>query len=204
MIKIDSKKEYDLNNMNVAAQNIQLGTYLEELTVNYNKTGGSSTLSEDLFFPLTAGKVGVVDQPPFSTTEIAYLFPANDASQVIYVIGEMPDGWAIGTDIMPHVHWKQTHSGSVVYKIDYKWFNNGSNVPDTFSTYVMSTNENPYTSGSILQETSGSAFISGSHITGESSMFLIKLYRDDNTYTGNAITYQFDITIQKESFGGSE
>lgn len=34
-----------------------------------------------------------------------------------------------------------------------------------------------------------------------SSMLLCKLYRDDNVYTGDALTYQFDIHIMIDSFG---
>ena len=204
LIAIDDKKEYDLNNMNVAAQNIEMGTYLKNLATTYERTGGSGTLFDDLFFPLTAGKVGVVDQPPFSTTEIAYLFPQNNPSHIIYIIGQMPHSWALGTDIQPHIHWKQTTAGSVVFKIDYKWFNLGENVPANFNTYVMASPLFPYTSGSIAQLTTGSAKISGSHISEESSMLLVKLYRDDNTYTGNAVTYQFDIHIEKDALGSPD
>ncbi len=198
MIPIDSKKEYDLNNMNVAAQNIQLGTYLKEIDT---KISGSSNVWDDIMFPLTAGKVGVVDQPAFSMTEVAYLFPPSNTSQIIYIIAQFPHSWAIGTNIEPHVHWKQTSSGSIVFKIDYKWFDIGSILPSTWTTYVMSQDEYPYTSGSMHQLTSGSVFISGSHISGISSLMLVKLYRDDNTYTGDAVTYQFDIHIQKDTLG---
>jgi hypothetical protein len=45
--------------------------------------------------------------------------------------------------------------------------------------------------------------ISGSSIVGVSSIMLIKLYRDDNTYTGTAVTYQFDIHYLKDGFGSA-
>lgn len=41
-------------------------------------------------------------------------------------------------------------------------------------------------------------------IIGVSSIMLIKLYRDDNTYTGNAVTYQFDIHYQKDTIGSRQ
>jgi len=200
MIEIDTKKEYDLNNMNVAAQNIQLGTYLKEVDT---KIGGSAVLWDDIFFPLTTGKQGQTDQPPFSTAEVAYLFPQANTSHVIYMIAQLPHRWATGTEISPHVHWKQASSGSVVFKMDYKWFDIGGVVPADFQTYVMDVDAMPYTSGSIHQLTGGSATIDGSHITGVSSLMLIKLYRDDNTYTGNAATYQFDIHLQIDGFGSA-
>jgi hypothetical protein len=295
MIKIDAKKEYDLNNMNVASQNIQLGTYLNELSgsisgssptlehntlsklqggasneyyhltqtdyskvlsisgsgfsaqhnnllgldggtsgsyfhltkENYDKISGSSnsaqfgtspnytsfdnngfqTMSgsarywDDIMFPLTTAKQGQTDKPPFDTNEIAYLFPSGDTSHIMYIVAQFPHSWAEGTNIEPHIHWKQTQSGSPVFKLDYKWFPIGGSVPGSFNTFVMSNRVFPYTSGSIHQLNSGSAPINGSGITGVSSIMLIKLYRDDTSYTGNVITYQFDIHILKDTLG---
>lgn len=267
MITIDSKKEYDLNNMNVASQNIQLGTYLKELnqivtgssgsfalstitatsgsitnlysttasttnlyaasgsftaissgsarfgdTVNYTQISsdgtitmsGSATVWDDLFFPLTTAKQGQTDKPPFSTAEVAYLFPAGDTSHIMYIIVQFPHYWKTGSNIYPHVHWKQESTGSPVFKMDYKWYGLGDIMPANFSTYVMATKVFPYTSGSMQQLNSGSAPISGSHITGVSSLMLVKLYRDDNAYSGNTTTYQFDIHIEKDSLGSKE
>lgn len=200
MIEIDAKKEYDLNNVNVAGQNIQLGTYLKEIS---NKIGGSSLVWDDIIFPLTVGKQGQTDLPAFDTANIGYLFPQNNTSQVIYIIAQMPHGWALGTPISPHMHWKQEKNENCRWKMDYKWFPIGGQVPLTYQTYVMDDDAMTYTSGSLHQLTSGSADIDGSHISGVSSMLLIKLYRDDNTYTGNALAYQMDIHIQKDTFGSS-
>lgn len=162
---------------------------------------GSATCWDDLFFPLTVAKQGQTDQPQFSATEIAYLFPQNDTSHIMYIIVQLPHDWEIGTEIHPHVHWKQNKSGSVIYKMDYKWFDLGKDIPSTFQTYVMDENAVEYTSGSIHQLNTGSALISGSHIESVSSIMLLKLYRDDNTYIGDAITYQFDIHIKKDTIG---
>jgi hypothetical protein len=87
--------------------------------------------------------------------------------------------------------------------MDYKWFDIGGNVPSAFTTYTMDTREVMYTSGSIMQLNYGTG-ISGSSIADISSMMLIKLYRDDNVYTGNAITYQFDIHIEQDMQGSRE
>jgi hypothetical protein len=177
-------------------------------TVNYTKfendgtmiMSGSATVWDDLFFPLVAGKQGQTDKPAFDVTEIGFLYPSSDATQIIYISAQFPHSWKIGSTIHPHVHWKQTQSGSPVFKMDYKWFDIGGTVPSSFTTYTMNTREILYTSGSIMQLNYGSG-ISGSSIVGISSMMLIKLYRDDNAYTGNCITYQFDIHIEKDSIG---
>lgn len=211
---ITSKQIYDLNNMNVAAQNVSLGDVVNNIgrfgtatdNTSFEADGtlvmsGSATVWDDLFFPLTTAKQGQTDQPAFSTSECAYLFPQADTSHVMYIIAQYPHDWTLGTSVHPHVHWKQTQSGSVVFKMDYKWFDLGGVVPANYTTYTMSNSVMPYTSGSIHQLTTGSAYISGSHISGVSSIMLIKLYRDDNTYTGNAVTYQMDIHINKNTLG---
>lgn len=228
MITITTKKEYDLNNMNVAAQQIQLGSYLKEINTNISGSGkivsgcavfgdstnytafendgtmtlaGSATVWDDMFFPLTTAKQGQTDKPPFDTNGIGYLFPQADTTHIMYIIAQFPHSYSLGTSIFPHVHWKQENSGSVVFKMDYKWFNIGDIVPANFSTYVMEVDTQTYTSGSLHQLTGGSIAITGSHINKVSSLMLIKLYRDDNTYTGNALTYQFDIHFCKDSLG---
>jgi hypothetical protein len=162
---------------------------------------GSARVWDDIFAPLTTAKQGQTDKPPFTSTEIAYLFPQADTSAIMYIIIQFPHGYALGTDVEPHVHWKQTQSGSVVFKMNYKWFDIGGEIPAAFSNYVMAVPSIQYTSGNVHQLTSGSAHISGSSITSISSIMLVALYRDDNTYTGTAITYQFDIHYQKDTVG---
>lgn len=198
MIQIDTKKEYDLNNMNVAAQNIQLGTYLKQVAT---KISGSSNVWDDLFFPLTTAKQGQTDKPAFDPDSIGYLFPPSDTTQIMYMIAQFPHSWATGTEIYPHVHWKQENTGSPIFKIDYKWFTIGETIPNAYSTFTMANKTMAYTSGSMHQLNSGSISISGSSINGVSSIMLIKLYRDDNAYAGNALVYQFDIHYQKDGFG---
>jgi hypothetical protein len=162
---------------------------------------GSAMVWDDIFFPLTSAKQGVLDKPPFDPDEIAYKFPPNDTSNIMYLVIQFPHFWAIGTDIEPHIHWKQIQSGSIVFKMEYKWFDIGGQIPNAYTTYIINENIIPYTSGSLHQLTAGSAHISGSSITGISSMMLVKLYRDDNTYAPDVIGYHFDIHIKKDTIG---
>lgn len=168
---------------------------------------GSATVWDDIFFPLTTTKQGQTDKPAFSATEVAYLFPQADPTQIMYIIAQLPHSRKRGSSLSPHVHWKQTQSGSVVFKMDYKWFPIGGSIPAAFETHVMNIPAVTYTSGSMHQLTYGS-LISGSVINesviGVSSIMIIKLYRDDNTYTGNAVTYQFDIHYEKDTIGSRQ
>jgi len=165
---------------------------------------GSATVWDDIFFPLVTAKQGQTDKPAFSPTEIAYLFPQNDTGEFMYIVAQMPHSRKIGSDLSPHVHWKQTQSGSPVFKMDYKWFPIGGSVPANFETLTMSTPAITYTSGSMHQLTYGNK-LSGSMINesavGVSSVMLIKLYRDNDAYAGNAVVYQFDIHYEKDAIG---
>ena len=94
---ITTKQKYDLNNMNVAAQNVVLGDIIDNITTKVPTSGsivakfgdtvnymafesdgtlimsGSATVWDDIFFPLVTAKQGQTDKPAFSTTEIGYL-----------------------------------------------------------------------------------------------------------------------------------
>ena len=163
---------------------------------------GNAVMEDDLFFPLLSAKQGQTDKPPFSPTEEAYMFPQNDTSHILYITVQFPHAWETGTVIEPHVHWKQTQSASPVFKMDYKWMDIGSQISAS-ATYEMSTGLMTYTSGSIHQLSYNPIPLSGSSISGHSSIMQVKLYRDDNVYVGAVPTYQFDIHIRKDKLGES-
>lgn len=157
---------------------------------------------------MVTAKQGQTDKPAFSPTEVGYLFPENDTAEFMYIVAQFPHTMKVGSDLSPHVHWKQTQSGSVTFKMDYKWFPISGSVPSAFQTHVMNIPAVTYTSGSVHQLTYGSK-ISGSMLqtttVGVSSIMLIKLYRDDNaTYSGNAVVYQMDIHFLKDSIGSRQ
>lgn len=82
---------------------------------------GSATVWDDIFFPLVTAKQGQTDKPAFSVDEVAYLFPSNDTSASMLMVAQFPHSYKVGSDVNPHVHWKQTQSGSPVFK----WHING-------------------------------------------------------------------------------
>lgn len=163
---------------------------------------GDGTAWEDLWVPLTSTALGALSKPDFDYTSIGYLFPQNDATEILYFIVQMPHRWKEGSTIYPHIHWSQSANQAVTWKIDYKWFNTGAAVPGSFTTLTMATNLYTYTSGTIHQKTTNTSGIAGTGKT-ISSLMLIKLYRNDNTYTGDALAYQFDIHYEVDSFGSN-
>jgi hypothetical protein len=173
-------------------------------TLFLNSSGMLNPRYEDLFVPLTQTRQGATAKPVFDTTEVGFLFPQNDATEILYFIIQFPHGRQLGSSIYPHVHWKQGSSNVATFKLGYKWFNIASTTTGAFSTYVMDTVENTYTTGTTIHQINvGTSPISPTTM-GISSIMLCKLYRDDNVYVGNAVAYQFDVHILKDSWGSRE
>jgi len=161
---------------------------------------GSATIWDDLVMPLTQTKVGANLKPDFDFDNIGYLFPQNDKTEILYLVFQMPHGWKEGSGIEPHVHWRQNANQNPVFKIDYKWFNIGGIIPNSFQTFVMNNPEFTYTSGSLQQLSTGSILLDGTGKT-ISSLLTAKLYREDNDYTGDVLAYHFDVHVEKDTFG---
>lgn len=162
--------------------------------------GGEATAWDDLLMPLVQGKQGQVDKPAWDATNLGYLFPQNDPTQVLYLNCQIPHRWKVGSTIYPHVHFEQAANQVPVFKIDYKWVSIGAAVPAGWTTYTMDTIVKPYTSGTIHNIVNGATGIAGTEQS-ISSMLQMKLYRQDNVYTGNVLATSFDIHIEIDSFG---
>ena len=173
------------------------------------KCGESKTLVldnttwEDMSFPLAIGKPTAGGKPDFDYTNVGYLFPQNDKTEIILIRIQLKHAWKEGTTIFPHVHWRQKANQTPVFKMDYKWYNVGESEPATWSTYTMNQLSIPYTSGTIGQISKGILGLDGTGKT-VSSMLLVKLYRDDNVYTGDVLVDDFDIHIEIDTFGSRQ
>jgi hypothetical protein len=159
-----------------------------------------NTQWNDLRFSFTQTKQGATSLPDFDYTNVGLLFPQNDATEIVYIIGQMPHDYKLGTDIKPHIHWQQSAATAVTWKMDYKWFENGSAVPASFTPITANSDIFTYTTGNMLQISAFPA-INRSGIDSVSSVLLIKLYRDDNTTTGDVLAFEFDIHYQVDSLG---
>jgi hypothetical protein len=157
----------------------------------------------DLVTPLTTTRRGSNSRPDFDETNVGYLFPQNDATEILYFIVQLPHSYKEGTSIYPHVHWRQAADQTPVFKLAYKWYNNGAAPPAEFSIYEMSTKVFTYASGTLGQISKGAAPIAGTGKT-ISSMILCKLYREDNAYTGDVLTDQFDIHYELDQPGSDD
>lgn len=162
----------------------------------------NATVWEDMVVPLIAGKQGQTDKPAWDRTNGGYLYPQNDNTHILYLNIQMPHRWKLGSDIAPHVHWHQAANQNPVFKMDYRWTNIGDAVPVGWTTYTMGTLVKTYSSGTIHQICGGTALLSGSGKT-LSSMLQVKLYRDDNVYTGTLLATSFDLHYESDALGSN-
>lgn len=156
----------------------------------------------DIVFELTQTRQGANLKPDFDTTNIGLLFPQNNTAEIVYITVQLPHSWEEGTTIYPHIHVRQSANQQAVFKLDYIWYNAGDTIPTVWQTLTLNEYALPYTSGSISQIIKSTNGISGS---GKliSSLLKIKLYRDDNVYTGDMLADQFDIHIEIDSYGSA-
>lgn len=178
-----------------------LSTANSNITTLQNGGFTGSSRWDDITFPLVVGKPTAGGKPDFDYTECGYLFPRNDTSEILIARVQIPHKWKEGSTVHPHVHIRQKRNEQIVFKIAYKWYNNGDTEPADWTVYPMDQYAFTYTSGSLAQIVKG-AGIAG---TGKkvSSMFLIKLYRDDNVYAGDILTDDFDIHGSIDSTGST-
>lgn len=179
------------------------GTNFATLDDDGLRLGGTYTCWEDLKVPLQQGKQGSSSKPDYNYTELTYDFPQNDSSEALYFNIQMPHGWLEGSDINPHVHWIQTQNLNVTWKIDYRWYNPNSAVPASWTTVTIDQLAFTYSSGSLHQISKPSSMISGTGKT-LSSILQVKLYRDDNVYTGDALALEFDIHYEVDAVGSGQ
>lgn len=154
----------------------------------------------DMTFTFTQTRVGSNLKPDFDYANIGLLFTQNDTTEQVYIIAQFPHGWKEGSAINPHVHCIQKANQPVRFDMAYKWYNVGDPEPTSWTIHTIDSYTIPYVSGNLSQIVEGSAMIdwTGKKI---SSLLKIKLYRNDNTYTGDFFAEQFDIHIQLDAFG---
>jgi hypothetical protein len=166
----------------------------------------TDTTWNDLKAPFTQVRLGALLKPDFDYTNMGLLFPSGDTSEIAYLIMQFDHEYKLGTDIYPHIHWQQMNSNAVVWKFDYKWFDEGDTTPAAWTTVTATGKAFTYTSGNLAQIETFDA-IDGSGISGVSSLFLAKVYRDDVVDGGaggsDALAWEFDIHYEVDTPGGS-
>lgn len=180
--------------------------------INYTQFNSSGFMTayedarfwDDLRFPLTRDKQGQSDKPEYDFDNIGLLFPQNDPAEIAYITAQMSHAWDITTSLKPHIHYIQSQDVSPVFKVDYRWYDNGCLPPESWTTISGYVSQFPYVGSGELQienfeEMDPSA--QNPPISGMSSFIDIKLYRDDNEYVGDCLVKEFDIHYRMNTFG---
>lgn len=160
---------------------------------------------EDLKFPFESTRRGATSKPDYDFTENGLLFPQNDPDEKTYAVGQMPHAWKEGTIIYPHIHIAQDEAAIPIFKLDYRWYNNGDLIPAGYTTLSTDDGDGPvstYVSGNLAQILPFPA-IDGSGFK-ISSIIDIILYRDDNVVTGDVLGKEFDIHYVVNSRGSRQ
>ena len=203
----DLKKLFAQFNKSIAFNAIKVGSTNGYAQIDSGGTitlAGSATVWDDLRVPLTQTKLGANLKPDFDETNVGYLFPQNDPTEILYTVVQMPHDWKLGSTIFPHVHWVQGMSSSAIFNIDYKWVKLAGSTTGAFTTFAMASTDFAWSSGTTMQQIStNTAGLSGSSISTLSSIIALKLYRQDNAYPGDALTYEFDIHYEIDSLGSN-
>lgn len=95
---------------------------------------------DDLRAPATAlNPPGAVSDPDIDTTTGHYLFDKN-GTETLIVFLQFPHYYAEGTAVTAHVHWIKEAAGTVVWQLEYKWYNPaGGEYPGSYTAITTST-----------------------------------------------------------------
>ena len=160
---------------------------------------------DDFSTPLTRDKQGQSQKPDYDFTNLGLLFPQNDPSEKIYLVLQMSHGKKPNTPLRFHVHYIQDSAIYPIFKLDYKFYNNGSLVPGSWTTVSTADNSKgvfPWSSGSILQIGTFPE-ISLTSDESVSANIDIKFYRDDNDVAGDVLAKYVDFHFLKDTVGSN-
>lgn len=163
------------------------------------------TVWDDLSLELNASRQGALSKPDYDYTNLGLLFPQNDTAEIAYATRQMPHAKKLDSDIYVHVHYIQDEATQPIFKIDYKFYNNNSAPPGSWTTLSTADGSQgifTYTSGSLLQIATFPAITPPSPESVSANLD-VKLYRDDNVVTGDVLTKYVDIHIEIDTFGSA-
>lgn len=172
------------------------------MAVNRGLAGGQNRW-DDMRFAFTRDKQGQASKPDFDFTNLGLLFPQNDATEIVYLIAQMPHDMVLGSDLSPHIHFVQDEAQQPTFKMDYRWYENGGDPTGAFTTITAATFAFTYVAGSLFQIAIFPDIV-GSGILSISSFMDIRIYRDDNVVAGDVLAKEFDMHYLREGWGSRQ
>lgn len=157
----------------------------------------------DKSFPFNRERQGVTLKPDFDFTRLGLLFPQNDPSEKTYFLDQMLHQKKFGTALKPHIHFLQEAAGIPIFKLDYKFYRNGDEVPAAWTTLSTADGTGPvftFTANPILQIIPFPEIPAPANETASSHIDII-VYRDDDVVSGDILGKYFDYHFQKDGDG---
>lgn len=163
---------------------------------------------DDIHFP-TAGvsPPGAASDPSRDTTSGLLEF-SKSATNTITGVAQLPHSWVAGSEIRPHIHHRAktdpAGTGDVVWKLEYKWYNNGDTVPASYTSETKTFTLSDFSVGLQVADVDSFTAISSSSMR-DSSLFEWKLSRlgadASDTYDDVDVLVEFDIHVLIEAHG---
>ena len=152
---------------------------------------------------------GAVSDPDFDTTTGHALFD-DSATEALVVFFQFPHHYASGTQIRSHIHWIKEGTGTVVWQMQYKWYNVGAEWPGAYTslnTTSVSPDYGEVSPAVDVHTISAFAAIDGTGKT-ISSMLEIRFGRlggdASDTYTGDARFVELDVHYLSVGHGSEQ
>lgn len=161
----------------------------------------AGTRWDDKSFPATFTKRGANDKPDFDFTNVGLLFPQNDPSEKVYGNDQMLHAKKLGTALRLHVHFVQDSASLPIFKLDYRYHNNGIAIPSFTTIATVDGIAFEYPGFPIIQIISF-PYISAPSGETLSANFDLIFYRDDNVVSGDVLVKFLDYHFESDS-GGS-
>ena len=156
--------------------------------------------------PATLGRQGALSKPDFDFTNIGVLMPQDDTAEIMYITNQLPHSTKAGDiTIYPHIHYIQDEAEVPVFKIDYRFYNNGGAIP-SFTTGLSTADGDglvfTYPASAILQIIPFPSIALTD--VGPSMWYDIKVYRDDDVVTGDVLLKGFDFHRPIDTLGSEQ
>lgn len=160
----------------------------------------SSTVYNSIVIPaMNLSKAADANKPDTDSATMTYLVPQNDTTEMAGIFVKLPDDWKAGSAIYLYAEWLQASAKKVYWVINYKVAAPGLALTN-WSTIGDSTNtQYTYGSGTISQLTQIGTIAPIQHNT----MLHLKLYRKDNSLSGDAKLVALVIKYQVDAFGAT-
>ena len=196
-----------------SSQTVQIGDTVNVDYSSWNNKGelrvyGDATQWDDFSVPLNPSLLGSRAKPDYDETELGLQFPQDDTSEFVNFTAQMSHSKLLDTDIHLHCHYIQSSVTQPTFTVEYRYYNNGDQVPATWATLNTSDVGGgkgvfTYTSGSILQIARFPAIPAPTDETVSANLD-VKFYRNDNDVTGDVLTKYIDFHYQINSLGSNE